>query len=115
MVGPFCRGIDTDIVSGLYSGRCVPCQWPDPTGCNRRTTSSSCETVSFEHSTDQGVHSMKCRLFGRHLAILLMCSTSMGFAQDAQPEKTKDDELATRRHELMQKRVASAQVSSREE
>ena len=57
---------------------------------------------------------MNCRLFARHLAIALMCSTTMGFAQDAHPEKTKDDELTTRRRELMQKRVASA-VSSREE
>ena len=50
---------------------------------------------------------MNFRLFARHLAIALMCSTTMGFAQDAHPEKTKDDELTTRRRELMQKRVAS--------
>src|SRR5262249_34167481 len=58
------------------------------------------------------VHRMNCRLFGRHLAIALMCATRLGFAQDAHPKKAKDDELTTRREELMQKRGASAQVSS---
>lgn len=58
---------------------------------------------------------MKCRGFDRHLAMALMCLTSIGFAQDANPEKTKDDALTTRRYELMRQRVASARVSSREQ
>lgn len=57
---------------------------------------------------------MKCRLSGRHLAIALMCA-SMAFAEDAQPEKKKDDELTARRNELMQNRVARARVRSRED
>ncbi len=58
---------------------------------------------------------MKCRLFDRRLAVALMCLTSLGFAQDDNPAKTKDDQLTTRRFALMQKRVASAQVSSGED
>jgi len=57
---------------------------------------------------------MKRRMWGRPLAIALMCSVSLALAQDARLEKAKDDELTTRRHELMQQRMASAQVSSRE-
>ena len=57
---------------------------------------------------------MNCRWFDRHLAIALLCLAHIGFAQDANPEKTKADELAARRFELMQQRVASARVSSRE-
>lgn len=58
---------------------------------------------------------MKRHLFARYFAVALIYSAGMGLAEDSQPEKTKDDELTTRRNELMQKRVASARVNSREE
>jgi hypothetical protein len=36
------------------------------------------------------------------------------FAQDVDPEKVKDDELTTKRYQLMQNRMLAAKVSSSE-